>query len=491
MRTHPALFLVLSLGLAACTKPCKEGTVFVRLTFDNAAAAADAIVLTISSTSKTVDRPLVRTAGRLEDTLAVAFPDGYPRDAIVYVDVVATLGGTVVGGGRGEVLLADACETLTIGISGDSLDGGTGDGHVSSGDAAACGPCNPPHAVGVCLDGQCTIESCDQHFANCDGKVATGCESDTRSDPDHCGSCDACPGGNVCVESACHDPEWANWVAPPDSPPPTNFTTTDDTVADLTTGLLWQRNISSQTYSFANAQTYCASLAITPCPKWRLPTMIELTSIVDFGVKVPAIDGITFPSTIPQWYWTASPDSMPSHDDGVWSIGFGYGVASFSSLAGPLYVRCVCGRPPTTAGSAGAPPGRYEIINGGDTDPQNDAVRDTKTNLVWQRALAGSTGTWSAANDYCATLGTVPNYPPPWRLPTIKELRSLVDVRRSDPAFDSVAFPFAPGGGLWSSTPYVADSPVKRWKVDIASGHSSQADPANTTDARARCVREP
>lgn len=88
-------------------------------------------------------------------------------------------------------------------------------------------------------------------------------------------------------------------------------------------------------------------------------------------------------------------------------------------------------------------------------------VADSATRLMWQGCAAGETGddcgsgnstsrTWQLALSYCEGL-TWGGYDD-WRLPDIKELHSIVDNRRAQPAIDTAAFPGLPSGGFWSST---------------------------------------
>ncbi|MFO0587184.1 MAG: hypothetical protein U0441_06590 [Polyangiaceae bacterium] len=80
--------------------------------------------------------------------------------------------------------------------------------------ALTCGTCdnacpNGPNGTTVCNNGTCGI-NCDAGFANCDGQVATGCETDLNSDVDHCGGCNSpcspangvgvCNGGQCAVQ---------------------------------------------------------------------------------------------------------------------------------------------------------------------------------------------------------------------------------------------------------------------------------------------------
>ncbi len=79
-------------------------------------------------------------------------------------------------------------------------------------DPLNCGRCDNPcslaNAVEGCENSTCTIEACESGFGNCDGKVATGCETDLASDVDHCGGCGLpCPpfdhGTPECAAASC------------------------------------------------------------------------------------------------------------------------------------------------------------------------------------------------------------------------------------------------------------------------------------------------
>ncbi len=58
---------------------------------------------------------------------------------------------------------------------------------------ADCGGCNrsctPSHATGDCGARVCTIASCADGWADCNGRSDDGCETNTASDVDNCGSC--------------------------------------------------------------------------------------------------------------------------------------------------------------------------------------------------------------------------------------------------------------------------------------------------------------
>jgi hypothetical protein len=76
---------------------------------------------------------------------------------------------------------------------------------------AACGACGRacalPRATSGCAGGACTLVSCDAGFANCDGNVANGCETDLNNTVGACGACGrACALANAtptCRAGAC------------------------------------------------------------------------------------------------------------------------------------------------------------------------------------------------------------------------------------------------------------------------------------------------
>jgi hypothetical protein len=95
----------------------------------------------------------------------------------------------------------------------DAEDGGYATGCETSllGDAKHCGSCAircdvVAHGTGTCAAGVCAL-NCEGAFDDCDGKVSNGCETDTTSDPSHCGGCkNACSIPNAtpaCVNSGC------------------------------------------------------------------------------------------------------------------------------------------------------------------------------------------------------------------------------------------------------------------------------------------------
>ena len=112
-------------------------------------------------------------------------------------------------------------------------------------------------------------------------------------------------------------------------------------------------------------------------------------------------------------------------------------------------------------------------------DSANGTVTDTRTGLMWDRCARGLSGvgcatgtasifTWQAALNAAATIGTYKGYND-WRLPNLKELRSLVEECRINPSINEFAFPNTPSLFFWSGSPD-AGGAANAWGVNFASG---------------------
>jgi len=123
---------------------------------------------------------------------------------------------------------------------------------------------------------------------------------------------------------------------------------------------------------------------------------------------------------------------------------------------------------------ADARPGRYVV--------RPSTVYDTKTKLTWQQQVAPSPLSYAEAQTYCTTL-TLNSLN--WRVPSLKELETLVDESRVNPAIDRSAFPDTPGKFFWSSAT-VTSFPGSGWVVDFNRGGDNFVDVSFTEQVR--CV---
>lgn len=137
--------------------------------------------------------------------------------------------------------------------------------------------------------------------------------------------------------------------------------------------------------------------------------------------------------------------------------------------------------------SADAPPGQYQKFSS-----QDRRIRDLKTGLVWERSVSPAPVKY--ANATCA---------PGLRLPTLKELLTLVDeephldyddklLKNVSKMIDAAAF----GAETPVDAPYwtsSTDGAARAWTVNFETGAVNSdptSDPSSAT-AYVRCVRLP
>ncbi|NLY15372.1 MAG: DUF1566 domain-containing protein [Gammaproteobacteria bacterium] len=115
------------------------------------------------------------------------------------------------------------------------------------------------------------------------------------------------------------------------------------------------------------------------------------------------------------------------------------------------------------------------------TDNDDGTVTDTRTGLMWKKCLQGQswsgvTCTGSAAvMNWAVALSTAEDATDAgyndWRLPNIKELRSLVEECRTNPAINDTLFPSPTSSTVWSGSPYASHS-NDAWYVGFSDGYS-------------------
>jgi hypothetical protein len=110
-------------------------------------------------------------------------------------------------------------------------------------------------------------------------------------------------------------------------------------------------------------------------------------------------------------------------------------------------------------------------------------VSDRETGLIWMADALDERMSWSAASKAAAAqrLGGHSD----WRLPTIKELLSIVDYDRHDPAINTNFFRM-PGGSrwCWSSTPGASAPSYFAWGVSFDVGGSDYGGQGGTALVR-------
>ncbi len=233
-------------------------------------------------------------------------------------------------------------------------------------------PPDAPQVVDAAPDA-CVPMNCMQRGASC-GTTDDGCGGTLM-----CGTCmmpETCGGGgtpNMCgVNRAwplwkmpdssgghCVEPEQAMAIACSmtdavgyggqdgnSSVNPPSLQPSSGVVTDAVTALKWQQvpgmqmamGMQTALFTLDEARMYCTALNLGGTG-WRLPSRIELITIVDYGREMPAIDGTAFPMTPSARFWTRSPFS--NDPTNAYVVDFSTGLVD--SLAGAMtaQVRCV------------------------------------------------------------------------------------------------------------------------------------------------------
>lgn len=119
-----------------------------------------------------------------------------------------------------------------------------------------------------------------------------------------------------------------------------SFVKDGDVVHDTKLGLTWQDANASKTIklNFENALKYCENLTLMQKSDWRLPSIKELQSIVDFTQFKPAVNK-TFQNTIHRLYWSST--LYAGDPNRAWYVYFYDGKAHYYLKANSSYIRCV------------------------------------------------------------------------------------------------------------------------------------------------------
>jgi hypothetical protein len=315
----------------------------------------------------------------------------------------------------------------------------------------------------VCEQGACV--ECATASADCVGRSPRGCDAGHWQTLPICAATD---GGGLdtatCVAGDCIDIRYARWTMPNDSTSavhPIHYTIVSPTIVhDDVTLLEWQRGVSPAPVSTGGGgrQAYCESLALDGTGGWHLPSTVELLSLMDYAKSAaPMLDTTVF---------TGTPTAAAGSEIGLVSnegiqVDYDTGLVAAASVAGASFtVRCV-------RASARLPTGpRFTVAA---TD-----VTDTYTKLVWQKGTTYRTSSNPALP--CVA---------PYRLPTVKELYTLVDPTGSPRYFDSTTFTLGSTDRSWSSTLSPGTANLLLVNFDSSFGQFQ----SNDFDGDTRCVK--
>jgi len=280
--------------------------------------------------------------------------------------------------------------------------------------------------------------------------------------------------------------------------PDPRFTVSGDCVTDNLTGLMWAKdaNLPNGGRTWQGALDYVASMnagsGLCGYKDWRLPNVNELESLINSGEADTAnwLNSQGFSNVQSSYYWSST--TCADGTDDAWVVYMWYGhVADFSKS----YIYSVW---PVRSGQLNNPDplypanvwktgqtASYATGDDGDlekgvfwpvprfTDHDNGTVTDNLTGLMWSKNanLAGGTKTWQGALDYVKTLNTG-SYSD-WRLPNRKELFSLIDRSKYNPALPvqgTQIFQNVQSYYYWSSTTDAGDTDYA-WVVSMWNGY--------------------
>ena len=234
------------------------------------------------------------------------------------------------------------------------------------------------------------------------------------------------------------------------------------TVTDTITGLMWQRSDGGE-MTIERAAVYADTLTLAGFTDWRLPEPAEAFSILNMQFSNPAMDTQVFVKSGADYWWTKARQYNDSNK--VWVTNAGGGIGN---------------KPKTETISAGGTL-RYHVravrnaqipdsVQVHFTDRGDSTIIDSITGLIWQKYPASDSLTWEQALLYANNLsiGTLTE----WRLPNIKELQSLVNIQKGNPAIDTGFLKLPTNKKCWTATT-LSNHTTQAWYLQTRFGITS------------------
>lgn len=208
----------------------------------------------------------------------------------------------------------------------------------------------------------------------------------------------------------------------------------DGTISDEVTGLMWQQDMGDEII-WSAAYENVGNCRTGDYDDWRMPTVKELYSLIRYSGRCNGDDAVTMFIDTAYFVQPIGDTSVPNGreiDAQTWSDLNFSGTIMDNNLPTSFGVNFVDGR----VKNYPADQGKYARYVRGNTkyainefaDNGDGTVSDSATGLMWAQYDSGEGLNWGQALAYCEHLN-LSNYSD-WRLPTIKELNSIVDYSK-------------------------------------------------------------
>lgn len=259
------------------------------------------------------------------------------------------------------------------------------------------------------------------------------------------------------------------------------FVVQNEVVIDQSSGLMWPRNASLYEFplswdeAFAFIETLNQS-GYAGYANWRLPHRRELFSLLSHKTINPSLpDGHPFEQVFPGYYWSAT--TCARLPDQAWYIHMG-GARVFKGMKYNAYMVWPVRKPEDADGSSSSPASlHYQERTG---TPREGTRFQVLSHMALDHA-SGLTWTldanpykkmisWPEAADLAARMNreSLHGYSD-WRVPTIQDLESLVDLQQHTPALPR-NHPFGDVQEFyWSATTSAYDS-TYAWTLYLRDG---------------------
>ena len=115
-------------------------------------------------------------------------------------------------------------------------------------------------------------------------------------------------------------------------------------VLDKETGLVWEQSPGTNTYSWLSSQIHCIDNTVANRKGWRLPSIEELSSLIDSTQSALALPSDhPFNNVQSSYYWSST--THATNTDAAWVVYLNYGNANNLDKSSHYYVWCVRGGP--------------------------------------------------------------------------------------------------------------------------------------------------